>query len=270
MLTMLKRAASAVLTPAAGKVTVFVDDVGVPSYKDEAGNTQQMSREPPKGYIDGLKLEWVSGTQVRVTPGAAYVPGPKRIAELAAAVTLTPSLAASTWYHAYLTVVGATVSAEASTTAPAAPYTGTARAKTGDPSRRYVGSFKTDASGNIIQFVIDTTGAFRYLVGNNLAPLRCLANGKATTRTTVSISGAIPVTATGGVFIMSNTDTSVFANVSNPSAVSASVVGIAPGGSLAGQVLTFPTDSSQNVDYYYATLPANGLYIDVVGFTAGR
>lgn len=239
-------------------------------FRTGAGGDGRAPLVQPKGYIDGLKLEWVSGTQVRITTGAAYVPGPKRIAELTTAVTLTPSLSASTWYHVYLTVVGSTVSAEAVTTAPAAPYTGTARAKTGDTSRRYVGSFKTDASGTIIQFVIDTTGAFRYLIGNNLAPLRCLANGKATTRTTVSLSGAIPVTAIGGVFIMSNTDTSVFANVSNPSAISASVVGIAPGGSLAGQILTFPTDSSQNVDYYYATLPANGLYIDVVGFTAGR
>ena len=31
----------------------------------------------PKGYIDGLGLEWVSGTQIRISAGAAYVPGAK-------------------------------------------------------------------------------------------------------------------------------------------------------------------------------------------------
>jgi hypothetical protein len=239
-------------------------------FRTGAGTDGRAPLVQPKGYIDGLKLEWVSGTQIRVTTGAAYVPGPKRIAELTSAVVLTPSLSASTWYHVYLTVISGAVNVEAVTTAPAAPYNGNARAKTGDTSRRYLGSVKTDGSSAIIQFIIDTTGSFRYLIGNNVAPLRCLANGKATVRTTVSLSGAIPVTSMGAIFLMSNSDTSVFANLSISSAVSASVIGIAPGGSLAGQVLTFPTDANQAVDYYYATLPANGLYIDVVGFTAGR
>lgn len=225
----------------------------------------------PKGYIDGLGIEWVSATSLRVTSGAAYIPSLDRVLELSAAVTKAGlSLSASTWYHVYLYLNGSTPDIEIVTTAPATAYSGTARAKTGDTSRRYIGSAKTDASGNIIPFTIDSTGAFRYLIGNNVAPLRCLANGKAVARTTVNAAAAVPVTAIGAVFIMTNTDTSVFANISIPTAASASVVGIAPGGALAGQILTFPTDPSQNVDYYYATLPANGLYIDVVGFTAGR
>lgn len=271
MLTMFKRLASLIPTPATNKVTLFVSDTGIPSYKDDAGLVTPMSGQPiPAGYIDGLKMEWVSGTQMRFTSGSAYVPSLGRALALAAAVTKSPSLAASTWYHAYLYSNAGTPDVEVTTTAPDTPYSGTARAKTGDTSRRYIGSFKTDASGAIIQFIIDTTGAFRYLISNNLAPLRCLANGKATTRTTVSVAGAVPATAVGAIFIMTNTDTSFFANLSIPTSVSSSVVGIAPGGALAGQVLTFPTDSSQNVDYYYGSLPANGLYIDVVGFTAGR
>lgn len=225
----------------------------------------------PKGYIDGLTMEWVSATSLRVTSGAAYIQSLDRVLELSAAVTKAGlSLSTSTWYHVYLYLNGSTPDIEIVTTAPATPYTGTARAKTGDTSRRYVGSFKTDASGSIIQFVIDTAGTFRYLIGNNLAPLRCLSNGKATTRTTVSFSGAIPVTAIGAILIATNSDTALFANLSTPAAVSASVIGVAPGGALAGQILTFPTDASQAVDYYYATLPANGLYLDIVGFTAGR
>lgn len=227
-----------------------------------------------KGFIQGLVLEYVSPTQVRVGSGVAHVPDAGFPVELASAVTKTISgIGNSAWGHIYLVyAAGVAADIEVVTPAPAAPYQGTARAKSGagGTSRRYLGSIKTDASGNIIQFVVDSTGAFRYLIGNPIAPLRCLSNGKAVSRSSVSLSGAIPVTAIGAILIATNTDTGVFANLSTPSAVSATVVGIAPGGALAGQVLTFPTDNAQAVDYYFATLPANGLYLDVVGFTAGR
>src|SRR6185503_5347718 len=121
-------------------------------FRTGAGTDGRAPLVQPKGYIDGLKMEWISGTQIRVTTGAAYVPGPKRIAELATAVTLTPSLSANTWYHLYLTVSGATVGVESVTTAPAAPYMGMARSKTGDTSRRYLGSYLTKADSSIANF----------------------------------------------------------------------------------------------------------------------
>lgn len=261
MLTMLKRAASAVLTPAAGKVTVFVDDVGVPSYKDEAGNTQQMSWEPPKGYIDGLKLEWVSGTQVRVTPGAAYVPGPKRIAELAAAVTLTPSLAASTWYHAYLTVVSGVVSAEASTVAPAAPYTGTARTKTGDTSRRYIGSFLTSASGAILNFLQQGDQQLY------MEPIAASLSGTSTTFVAVSLAAFVPSTSRLPQVQMANGGTAVvrFRPASSGYTGTNRMYGLVTGAQVVG---VLPTDASQQIEY---NVDAGGVAnLTVLGFTNQR
>lgn len=46
MLTMFKRLASLVPTPATNKVTLFVSDTGVPSYKNETGNVFTLSGQP--------------------------------------------------------------------------------------------------------------------------------------------------------------------------------------------------------------------------------
>lgn len=226
---------------------------------------------------EGIEVENADGgagnpaVALRVSSGSAYIQSLDYVLDVSAAVTKSGlSLSASGWHHVFLYPNGGGADIEIVATAPDSPYIGSARSKVGDASRRYLGSVRTDAAGSIIPFVVDSTGAFRYLIGNNLSPLRCLANGKAISRTTVSLSQAIPVTAIGGMFIMTNTDTGVFANISVSTAASASVVGIAPGGALAGQLLTFPTDSSQAVDYYYSVAPANGLYIDVVGFTIER
>ncbi|WP_414609310.1 hypothetical protein, partial [Stenotrophomonas pavanii] len=133
------RLASLIPTPATNKVTLFVSDTGIPSYKDDAGLVTPMSGQPiPAGYIDGLKMEWVSGTQIRFTSGSAYIPSLGRALALAAAVTKTPTLAANTWYHNYVYDNAGTADVEVSTTVPAAPYSGTARTKAGDTSRRYI------------------------------------------------------------------------------------------------------------------------------------
>ncbi len=223
-----------------------------------------------RGYIDGALMTYAGQSAITVGPGSCYIPGAKTAVEFADIAKSGLSLSASTWYHLYIYLNGTTPDVEVATTAPSAPYIGRARSKSGDSSRRYVGSIKTDASGAVLPFIVGSDGAFRYLVGNNAAPLRCLANGKATSRSTVSLSQAMPVTATGGIFVMSNTDSSVYANLSVPGAAAASVLGIAPGGALAGQVVSFPTDANQAVDYYYSSAPTNGLYVDVVGFTLGR
>ncbi|MCS4234402.1 hypothetical protein [Stenotrophomonas sp. BIGb0135] len=163
-------------------------------FRTAAGADGRAPLVQPKGHIDGLKLVWVSGTQVQVTSGAAYVPGPKRIAELASAVTLTPTLAANTWYHIYLTVSGSTVGVETVTTAPAAPYSGTARAKTGDTSRRYIGSFRTNSAGAIFKFDHSPqSGTFEY-VENISSPDFLILNSRPTSAVSVSVDTRAPVT----------------------------------------------------------------------------
>jgi hypothetical protein len=107
----------------------------------------------PKGYIDGLQMQWVSGTAVTVSSGTAYIPSLGNVLVANAAMALTGlSLTASTWYHLYLYSNAGTPAVECVTTAPSAPYNGTARTKTGDTSRRYIGSVYSSASSALSGF----------------------------------------------------------------------------------------------------------------------
>nr|WP_308006614.1 hypothetical protein [Xanthomonas albilineans] len=100
-----------------------------------------------QGYIEGLKLQWVSTTSLRVTSGAAYVPSVKRIIALVQSVTMASlALDASAWYHCYLT---ASAGIQLVKDAPDTAYSGIARTKTADSSCRYLGSILTDASSAI-------------------------------------------------------------------------------------------------------------------------
>ena len=79
MLTFLKRLAASVPTPAADKVTVFVEDsTGEPSYKDDAGTVTSLKGDPgegvPAGGTAGQVLRKIDGTDYNTewaTPVAA-------------------------------------------------------------------------------------------------------------------------------------------------------------------------------------------------------
>ncbi|HFF3031918.1 TPA: hypothetical protein ACGCGJ_000388 [Stenotrophomonas maltophilia] len=277
MLTMLRRLASLIPTPATNKVTLFVSDTGIPSYKDDAGLVTPMSGQPiPAGYIDGLKMEWVSGTQIRFTSGSAYIPSLGRALAIAAAVTKSPSLAASTWYHAYLYSNAGTPDVEVTTTAPDTPYSGTSRTKTGDTSRRYIGSFRTDPSGTIAKFKHNVSNGYvAYLAMRDLS----LNAGTQTTTTTISLSATIPVTSVAATLIISldasgaslftgNSEMPVTALASNnflgytESSTQVSV----------SRMDGHPVDSSQAISYRLSATPSagTGAYIRVMGYSYER
>ncbi|HHB9431428.1 TPA: hypothetical protein ACOEOA_000446 [Stenotrophomonas maltophilia] len=224
------------------------------------------------GHILGLRMEYVGPASIRVSSGSAWIPSLQRAVEAPAALTLSGmTLAANTWYHLYLYLNGATPAIEAVATAPASPYSGSARAKTGDPSRRYLGSVKTlPATAALIPFIVDSLGEQRWLVSNPSPPLRCLSNGKQTARTTVSLAPAMPVTATHAILQVSNTASDYYCNLSVPGAALDSIIGVPPGGSASSNLITFPTSANQQVDYIYGATPNGGLYIDVVGFACER
>lgn len=145
-----------------------------------------------QGYIDGLKMVWNSATSISVTSGAAFIPSLSKCLPLTTTLTLSGLvLAASTWYHLYLYLNAGAPAIECVTTAPAAAYYGTARTKTGDTSRRYIGSVLTDGSGNIFNFqnVGDRILYRGYL---NQTPFTVLTNGTATSETSIDLAGVIP------------------------------------------------------------------------------
>lgn len=277
MLTMFKRLASLVPTPATSKVTLFVSDTGIPSYKDDAGLVTPMSGQPiPAGYIDGLKMEYVAAGQMRFTSGSAYIPSLGRVLALPSALTKTLTLAANTWYHNFLYSNAGTTDVETVTTLPDTPYSGTARAKTGDTSRRYIGSFRTNASSQIMRFThCLSSGDIRWGEVPGNAPLRILASGTATTSTDVSASASSPITASS-VFLRAVSTVSA----GGPIAFIGSPVdgtAVAPGSNYTISVeagkefYTYMPLVSQNVKYIMSTTPASGgLFLDVLGFQYDR
>lgn len=147
-----------------------------------------------RGLISGLDVEWVSTTQIRVTSGVCYVPATGNVAEKTTDSTLTPTgLAANTWYYVYATDIGGTLAFDnPSTTAPVA-YFGKAKQKSGDSSRRYVGSFRTQSASAAIMKFRKFARIVMWLENTDVAPLRIITGGSSTTNFTIDASGAAPV-----------------------------------------------------------------------------
>jgi len=229
-----------------------------------------------RGYIDGLRMEWVSGTSLRVTGGAAYVPGLHGILGVESPITKSGlSLSANTWYHLYLYRNGGSADIEISTTEPAEPYSGAARTKSGDTNRRYIGSIRTGASGEVLGF---------YHRGDSIlwhqpsgSPYRILSAGKATTPTPISISGICPATASmvffkGNNFANSAGDSSVL-NVG--SASDKFQFALHPDPIAENAYGAIPIDvGSTNIYYYFSSAPSSnsnsGAYLDVTGYGYAR
>jgi hypothetical protein len=171
------------------------------------GITDALATITPAGYIDGLKMVWNSATSISATSGTCYIQGSNAVISFPSLLTLSSlSLTASTWYHLYGYLNAGTPAIELVTTAPAAAYSGTARSKTGDTSRRYIGSVRTDASGNIFNFLQSGT-SIKYLSSINPAPFLVLSVGTSTTPTSVSCSSVVPITSFMASTLAGNTDT---------------------------------------------------------------
>lgn len=224
----------------------------------------------PKGYIDGLRLVWVSSTALTVTSGAAYIESTGKVLRASSDIAKTGlSLSASTTYHVYFYDNAGTPAVEVVTTAPATAFSGTARSKTSDTTRRYLGSFITDSSSNLLPFV-HTGDDFLYPAVKTSAPFRVLANGTATSPTTVDMSASVPTTATAAhlrVFNQNNVNISLIAT--GFGTVSAALYSMrVQTGLIYGAPL--PLGSAKSFDYALDTTGTGGLYVDVTGYRVAR
>lgn len=228
-----------------------------------------------QGYIDGLKMVWNSATSISVISGAAFIPSLNKNLPSLATLTLSGlSLTASTWYHVYLYLNAGVPAIECVTTAPAAPYYGTARAKTGDTSRRYIGSVLTDASGNIWNFAQNGLRINWYVdIAGGTTVFRALAGGSATTLTPVSLSSLVPISCKLAQLRFQNIDTgaaSRFSNSDTGLVAPAALLTIPP--NINGTAFVdFPLSASQGIQYFLNGTPGGqGCYIDVLGYVYER
>lgn len=216
--------------------------------------------------IGGLFLEYTGPNSLRVTSGAAYIPGLGTLLDVPNAINKTGiSLAASTHYHAYLYRNGAVPDIEIATTAPTV-YRGRSRIKTGDPSRRYLGTVITNPSSQIFNFYHDESGV-TYREKQDSAPFRVLPNGKQTTDTAVSCAACVPMTSRQAIVRLINLSNTVM------------VTGVSDGSNawsaLSPNEKSFPKhplNAGQELTYRFtsAVTTTDGGYIDVYGYVLER
>ena len=142
------------------------------------------------GYIQGLIPLWVTATEISVTAGSAYIPSIGRCVTAPAVSLPGLSLSGNTWYYLYLYDNAGVATYELSTTAPAAPYSGTARTKVGVNSRRFICALRS--GGSALRPFVWAADYVNYIDTTALYPI--LSNGTATAATTVSGATAIPPT----------------------------------------------------------------------------
>lgn len=219
-----------------------------------------------KGHIEGNKMVWLSGSGLRLTSGSTYIPSLGYAIDAPTDIDKTGlSLAPSTWYHLYRYVNAGVPDFEVVTTAPATPYSGTARSKTGDTSRRYVGSALTDGSGNIWNF-LQTGTEIQYQENLGNAPFGVGSGLMQTTATDVALSSVVPLTSRLATLRVA-ADSTAALRLTN-SETSASFIAFLAASSTS--VFNFPTNSSQVIRYFNASAPSFGAAIAVFGYTYER
>lgn len=214
------------------------------------------------GQIEGLLLEWVSTSSIRVSAGSCTLPtiGTMR---LSAAVTKTGiSPGANNFLHAYAFMGSGGIDFEFVSTGPSAPYSGKARYKIGDVSRRYIGSVLADASGNIIKFEHSPT---QVIYTEGIA--RNLANGTQTSFTNVSTAGQVPASASIAIFAMTNGGTPAFrvrpVGYANP--INSRMYGLTAGAYVVGPV---PVGSPGAYEYQVDSGGSGN--VDIIGYYLDR
>lgn len=218
-----------------------------------------------KAYIDGLLPVRVSGNALNILPGAAYVPG---INDVISAPLLSLSglaLAPSTWYYLYLWSNNGNASVEIVTTVPSEVYSGNARVKSTDTSRRFIGALLTNVSGNLIPFWVTADNFLNYQDTTTVTPFRCVSGATQTTPTAVSLASAVPMTSRSVRLHINNSGSST-SYLGTPDFTGAQVQAGTAG---VRYNTTFFTDGSQRILFYLAAA-GGALSIDVTGYGMER
>ncbi|WP_203435646.1 hypothetical protein [Enterobacter roggenkampii] len=218
-----------------------------------------------KRFIRGLDLT-VSTTTVTVSAGAAVIPSTGAPLEVSVPVTaIIGTTTASTWYHVYLYSNNGTPAIEISTTVPT-PYAYPAHTKTGDTSRRYLGSFRVDASNGVRG--VNTVDGRAFLQGSWYTVNRVLAGGTATPRTAVDVSSLNPVTALTCLLSANNGATAGVAAIGSTNEASGDMINVPINGKFTAEI---PFRSYPNIFYQYlSAVSGGGLYLDIGGYTYAR
>lgn len=258
------------ITQLTGLTTALsVSQGGTGAVTSAAARTALGVRNTSTRHIDGLNLTWGAST-VTVPPGSAYIPSSGTTLEVAAALTINlTGMAANTFYHVYVYSNAGTPAAEMSLTVPLAVATGGA-IKTGDNTRRYIGSFYASGATAAYRFV-QVENRMYYDVGG-IASAPFSFSGSAITSTNVT-APAVPVTALTAAAMLNNASTTAGTSVrvGTPNTGTLSNTNfrqsLSIGGEWQGDLLL---DASQQFSYKFDATPSAPFVVRVNGYTFAR
>lgn len=263
---------SAAKLTTARNIALTGDGTGTASFDGtaDASIAVTVNRKVAADYIAGLQLQWVGAAALTVGTGSAYIASTGQLLNVPAAIAKTGlTLAANSKFHVYLFSNAGAPDIEIVATAPSAKVFGNARTKTGDTTRRYLGSIFTAAANTIIRFKHS---------GNRMnmipaTPATPLSNGVATASIAVSFTASVPETATHAQIDFTATHTNgavVYLNDADMGAVSTTNFLLASGANQKFSI-DLPISSAQAANYLHDITPTpNGLYIRVLGYLFER
>lgn len=219
-------------------------------------------------WIAGLRLEWVSVSQVRILPGECVSDDYQEL--LVASSNITVNIAAvgvngldtgveapSTWYYIWLikdlnsNQVSGLISA--SSTTPTLP--------SGYTKKRLLGAVRNNTSSNFLNFFSCGEGSQRtiFYFEDIDSTLRILTNGSMTTWTPISLATVIPPISRNAIIQAEVTSADCWVRTTGTTPATSHL--------FAGRMLDFEmiTDSAQQISYYVAT-PSGKFTVSVRGF----
>lgn len=209
------------------------------------------------GYIDGFTMSFVDIDSVSISSGNAFIPSSETILSSEFAIVLDGQPAAGA-NHFYLFDDGGVANIERSTTAPVL-YSGTAYTKTGDNTRRYLGSL-IGAGGDYLNF--NHINNWVYFATNQVA----LTNGQAAfIPTAIDLSALAPITTILVAIAARNTDGAQSVGVNRDS--TNQHLFLLPGDYAA---TVMPVVAGPAISYFYSLAPTTGLDVTMSGFYFGR
>jgi hypothetical protein len=149
-----------------------------------------------RGFIEGLGMRWRSTTSIQVDPGSCWINGLGKVYKVPVALTVTPPTGTTGFCHIYVYDNAGTPAAEC-VTVDAEAYWNSAKQKTGDSSRRYIGSVLINSSIGAYKFRhLPELSKVMYMAATPAAtPFLLLGGGSATSFTPVSAASVAPSSA---------------------------------------------------------------------------
>lgn len=234
---------------------------------------------PGADYISGFQLRYDGRRAMTIGAGVAHVPSLGRQVALTSALSLTSmSLPVSGWTHIYLYSNAGVGAIELSTTPPV-KYNGSASVKTGDTSRRYLGSVLSSAANDMWQWVHDMSrNSITYTEANpTTAPFHMVNAFGGTTPSPVSSAGVAPVETVSSLKIMTQSTLIVYYHIAEQIAAGGPSNFLQAVGSSAAGATTLSVHDIQLSkvpatlgQYLIAVQPGGVVTVFVAGYTFER